>query len=82
MSDDWVVVPGAALSQAALHGLIEQFVLREGTEYGARDYTLEEKVARVRQQLDTGKVVIIFSEALGVAEIVPSRDLPGNQPAT
>ncbi len=73
---DWVVVPRSALSPAALHGLIEQFVLREGTEYGARDYTLEEKVAHVRQQLDSGKVVIVFSEQLGVAEIVPSGELP------
>lgn len=74
MSDDWVLVPAAALSLHALNGLIEQYVLREGTEYGTRDYSLEEKVRRVRKQLDTGKVLIVYNDELGLAEIVPERD--------
>lgn len=77
MSDDLVVVPVAALSLQALNGLIEQYVLREGTEYGARDYSLEEKVKRVRQQLDAGEVLIVYSDELGVAELIPSRDFAG-----
>lgn len=82
MSDDWVQVPAAALSDGALNGLIEHYVLREGTEYGSRDFSLEEKVARVRQQLAAGKVLIVFSEQLGVAELIPARDLKPEQTAS
>lgn len=74
MREEWIEVPAAALSAEALDGLIEQYVLREGTEYGARDYSLGEKVARVRRQLADKKVVIVFSEELGVAELIPARE--------
>lgn len=77
MSDDWVIVPVAALSLPALNGLIEQYVLREGTEYGARDYSLAEKVRLVRKQLDAGRVLIVYSDELGVAELIPERDYAG-----
>lgn len=74
MSDDWVVVPAAALSAQALNGLIEQYVLREGTEYGARDYSLQEKVRRVQGQLESGRVLIVYSDELGVAELITATD--------
>jgi len=48
------------LSDAALAGIIEAFVLREGTDYGHRDYSLAEKCARVRAQLDAGEAEIWF----------------------
>ncbi len=70
MTEGWVEVPASALSAEALDGLIEQYVLREGTEYGARDYTLAEKVARVRQQLEAGQVIIVYSAELEIAELL------------
>ncbi len=79
MTIDWVQVPPAALSRDALEGLIEQYVLREGTEYGDRDYSLREKVERVTAQLVKGEAVIVYSEALTLAEIIPARDLPARQ---
>jgi len=48
------------LSEAALAGIIEAFVLREGTDYGHHDYSLSEKCARVRAQIDAGEAVIWF----------------------
>ena len=47
-------VPWDALSPEALNGVIEAFVLREGTEYGEREFALGEKVAAVRRQLERG----------------------------
>ena len=40
--------------------MIESFVLREGTDYGEREYSLEEKVAHVRGQLERGLARILF----------------------
>ncbi|NIP15150.1 MAG: YheU family protein [Pseudomonadales bacterium] len=53
-------VPLAELSEEALTGVIESFVLREGTDYGLRDFTLAEKCALVREQLESGDAVIYF----------------------
>lgn len=65
------------LSDEALRGVIESFVLREGTDYGQRDYSLEEKIAAVTRQLDRGEAVIVFDTDTATVSIVaaspPSR---------
>ncbi|MFZ9890043.1 MAG: YheU family protein [Myxococcota bacterium] len=48
------------LSPQALAGVIESFVLREGTDYGHEEHSLEEKVASVRAQLERGEARIAF----------------------
>jgi uncharacterized protein YheU (UPF0270 family) len=35
-------------------------VNREGTDYGLAEYSLEQKVAQVKSQIDQGKVIIAF----------------------
>ena len=50
------------LSESALSGLIEEFVTRDGTDYGRDELSLQHKVERVRQQLARGEVVIVFDE--------------------
>ena len=48
------------LTQEALLGVVDAFILREGTDYGHQDYTLEEKRQRVIAMLQGGKAVICF----------------------
>ena len=55
-----VLIPHGELSADALQGVIESFVLREGTDYGEREYSLEQKVAQVRAQLERGQARILF----------------------
>ena len=57
-------IPHDQLSQDALDGLLEEFVTREGTDYGQADYSLVDKVAQVRAQLERGEVVICFDSYL------------------
>ncbi len=45
-----------------LENLIESFVLREGTDYGEHERTLEQKVADVKRQLQCGEAVLVWSE--------------------
>lgn len=49
----------SALSETALRGVIEEFVSREGTDYGP-EVSFETKVAQVRRQLESGIAVIVF----------------------
>src|SRR5258706_12605493 len=55
-----VEIPFDALSPAALAGVIDAFVLREGTDYGARETDLAAKTAQVRAQLESGEASIVF----------------------
>ncbi len=59
-STEPVEVPHTALSPAALQGLVESFVLREGTDYGDREFTHEQKVAQVIAQLERGEARIVY----------------------
>jgi len=53
-------IPHTALPPETLRGIVEEFVTREGTEYGARDYSLDEKVTHVLGQLERNEVVIQY----------------------
>ena len=55
-------IPYTELSGDALRGVIEEFVSREGTEYGHREYSLEDKIKRVKTQLESGEVKLFFDE--------------------
>lgn len=68
-----VEVPLSALSDAALRGVIEEFVSRDGTDYGLQERTLAEKVRDVRRQLERGEAVIVFDPESRTTTIVPRR---------
>jgi uncharacterized protein len=55
-----VVVPYTELNPELLRAVVESFVLREGTDYGEREYSLADKVAGVIRQLERGQAHIIF----------------------
>lgn len=58
-----VEVPHSLLSSDALRGVAEAFVLREGTDYGAKEFTHEEKVAQVLSALERDEALILFDPA-------------------
>jgi uncharacterized protein len=55
-----IEVPMAALSQDALLSVLESFILREGTDYGAVETLLETKVANLRRKLQNGSARLLF----------------------
>ena len=57
---DPVEVPHTALDPELLRSVVESFVLREGTDYGLQELSLDDKVRRVIQQLEQGKARILF----------------------
>jgi uncharacterized protein YheU (UPF0270 family) len=55
-----VEVPYGELPADLLNAVIESFVLREGTDYGEKEFSLEDKVGRVIGQLKRGEARIVF----------------------
>ena len=45
-------------------------MLREGTDYGEREFTLEQKIAHVRAQLESGDAQILFDPNSASVDIV------------
>lgn len=67
-----VEVPPEALSQDLLDSVIENFVLREGTDYGAQEVSLESKIRQVRRQIEKGDVKIFFDQENDSVTLVPA----------
>jgi uncharacterized protein YheU (UPF0270 family) len=71
-----VEIPFRELSHEALRGVVESFVLREGTDYGEASVSLDTKVAQVMRQLERGEARILYDPASDSIDIVrppPSR---------
>ena len=65
-----MIIPWDKLSAPALEGLIEEFVLREGTEYGARELSLDQKKSDVKRQLERAEAVSYTHLTLPTKRIV------------
>ena len=66
-----MIIPLEQLNQDTLYAIIEDFILREGTDYGAIDATKEDKIAQVKLQLTQGNAVLVYSELHDSVNILP-----------
>jgi uncharacterized protein YheU (UPF0270 family) len=71
--EEGVEVPYDRLDPETLRNLIQEFVTREGSDWGDRDGTLEDKVGQVLQQLRDKKVKVVFDLTSQTANIVVCR---------
>lgn len=59
--EEFVIVPKEKLSKEALSALIEEYILREGTDYGHSEKSLEQKKESIMKQLNQKHIQIVFS---------------------
>ena len=55
-----MIIPPDQLSQQALLGVLDNFILREGTAYGRHEVSHEQKQEHLLNQIQNGQVVIVF----------------------
>jgi len=72
-------IPPESLSADALQGVLEEYISREGTDYGEEELSLEAKVSRLRPQVMRGEVVIVFDEALDCVTLMTREEWRGRQ---
>ncbi|MFK7862924.1 MAG: YheU family protein [Pseudohongiellaceae bacterium] len=63
-------IPFNQLPSDTLKAIIEDYVTREGTDYGHQDYSLENKIEQVLASLKNGKAIITFDEDSETCSIV------------
>jgi uncharacterized protein YheU (UPF0270 family) len=68
------------LTPDTLRAVVESFVLREGTDYGIQEVSLEAKVEQVLAQLRRGEAHITFDPATESVNVVVTSaiDIPGS----
>ena len=70
-----MMIPWQHIDPDTLDNLIREFILREGTDYGAEEVSLDKKVEQVRAQIQSGEAVILFSELHETIDIRLRKDL-------
>jgi len=69
-----IEVPAEALSSEALNAVIESFILREGTDYGAQELSFETKLERIHKQLKSSEIKLVFDEVTESVTFLSKRD--------
>ena len=69
-----VIIPHDQLSQDVLKGLVEEFVTRNGTDYGEAEISLETKIGQVLIRLKSKDAFIVFDHHSETATIVNKDD--------
>jgi uncharacterized protein YheU (UPF0270 family) len=68
-------IPYTELSAETLEAVIEDFVTREGTDYGQQEYSLQSKIEQVKGQLQRGEVKITFDPESETCSLIHTREL-------
>ena len=63
-------IPHSQVPEQTLLAIIEEFISREGTDYGHREYTLAEKVEKVKSQLLNGEIKLMFDSETSSCNLV------------
>lgn len=66
------------LAPDTLRAVVESFVLREGTDYGQHETSLDDKVAQVLQQLRRREAYVVFDPNSETVSIVVARAFDGS----
>ena len=62
------------LSAKALQGVIEEFISRSGTDYGAIEASLETSIRQVKDKLKSGSAVLVFDDETETTNIFLADD--------
>jgi len=68
------IVPVNKLSARALKGVIEEFITRGGTDYGAVEASMETKFKQVKNKLKDGSAVLVFDDETETTNIFLADD--------
>jgi hypothetical protein len=56
----FIEVPPQRLEQEVLQALLEEYASRDGTDYGERELSLDQKVSNLHRQLERRDLLILF----------------------
>lgn len=69
-----VEIPVDRLRPETLQGIIEEYVTRDGTDYGKTDIPIETKIRQVKSQLESGLAVLVYDNETQTCNILSADD--------
>ena len=76
-----MLIPYQDIDADTLNNLLEYHVLREGTDYGETEMPLEQQVAQLKAQLQSGELVLVYSELHESVNLMAARDFKAAEAA-
>ncbi len=67
-----MIISHKDLETETLEALIESFILREGTDYGDAEVSLNAKTEQILAQVIKGDILIVYSELHESCDLVPA----------
>lgn len=64
-------IPHQQLQADTLRAIIEEYISREGTDYGDTEYSMEQKVQQVMRQLERGDIVLNYDAESQSCDLAP-----------
>lgn len=69
-----MIIPYQSISSDVLRAIIEEYISREGTDYGEHELSLEQKVQSLLPQIRAGEVLIVFDEMTESVQLLAKQD--------
>ncbi len=70
-----MIIPPEKVNMESLRSIVESVIVRDGTDYGARELSLEEKVDILLPQVLSSEVLISFDEDTETITLIPKSDM-------
>ncbi len=70
---DLIEVPTEQLEPETLLAVIEAFILREGTNYGDHEISLDAQIAQVRAQIQAHSIKLVFDPESESCSLITER---------
>lgn len=72
-----MIVPWQQLNPETLESILEEFIMREGTDYGEHEVSLAHKKEQLQEQLRRGDIVLVYSELHETVNLMPASEFSG-----
>ncbi len=72
-----MIIPHTEIASETLQALIEEFVTRDGTDYGEHEASISQKVQQIMVQLERQEIFIIYSELHETCTLISKETLTG-----
>ena len=69
-----MLVPYQQLNKITLNNLIEQYILREGTDYGEIEFSLQQKTQQILRQVKNSEIHIVYSELTESVTLISKQE--------
>ncbi|MEZ4870650.1 MAG: YheU family protein [Bdellovibrionales bacterium] len=73
--EEFLEIPVDKLSADILDSIVEEFILREGTDYGHSEKSIEDKKTAVMSQIEKGVAKIVYSSLTQNTTIMRASEL-------